>query len=266
MRSSFTADVYKEEKYEELRSFWNVFPSDMKKHFMTRWFEVPNKDKKLSTFIDDFSERKEYSTIYRVININLFREIERALVRIENEFYIAFRHREAEEEEDEEYDKAIHVIVCKYWRLRLKIIPYDIIIEQVEDIKSILKSIVSEDGLVIYKTLSSGEPYVAEEYEGNDGKKSLNILEIKNIQTPLVKNSNIYFSLLPISPNVRAEIEPLKEKQERQKEKKEKEREERRREREEQTEKRKKRRKKQETEEELTETLEEQKILLPAFI
>jgi hypothetical protein len=274
MRSSFTADVYKEEKYEELRSFWNVFPSDMKKHFMTRWFEVPNKDKKLSTFIDDFFERKQYSTIYRVININLFREIERALVRIENEFYIAFRHREAEEEgEDEEYDKAIHVIVCKYWRLRLKIIPYDIITEQVEDIKSILKSIVSEDGLIIYKTLSSGEPYVAEEYEGNDGKKSLNILEIKNIQTPLVKNSNIYFSLLPISPNVRAEIEPLKEKHEREKEKKEKEREERRREREERrrereelTKERKKRRKKQELEEELTETLEEQKILLPAFI
>lgn len=208
LRSSFTTDIYKEEKYEELRSFWNIFPSDMKKHFMTRWFEVPNKDINLSSFIDDFFERKQYSSIYRVININLFREIERALVRIENDFFIAFRHKDTEGEDDEEYDMALHVITCKYWKSKLKIIPYEVIISKIEDPKKIARDIISNEGLVVYKTLSSGEPYIGKEYEGDEGKKTLSILEIKNVQISSMQTNNIYFSLLPISPSMRAQILP----------------------------------------------------------
>jgi hypothetical protein len=222
IRSTFTANVYKEEKYEELRSFWNIFPSDMKKHHMTRWFEIPNKDTKMNFLIDNSFEKRQYPNLYRVININLFREIERAFVKIENDFYIAFRCKDIDHK-DEEYDKAVHIIICKYWRLRLKIIPYKLITKQIQNVNEVAKDIISEDGLIVYKILDSGEPYIGEEYQGNEGKKSLTILEIRSIQIQ-EKVKKMYFSLLPITQNVRAEIEPLKEKKA-QKEQEKKERE-----------------------------------------
>lgn len=195
VRSEYVKNVYKEPEYDKILTSWNIFPHEMKKQFMTRWLDLPNKNRLRNVL--SIREKEYTNVIYKVIDKNIFYDIKMSVVSISNVFFIAYK--------PDDMSKESSIITSKYWKENRKIIEYI----PLDDEKEIVEKIEEEDGIKEYEVLDSGEISLKKVKNNIKGEADIFILgmEIYIIEEKTRrKRKIIYFSLLPVSP-----IKPIEE-------------------------------------------------------